>query len=571
MKRIAWLVVAAVAPATAAAIWIRVATPHFELYTTADEKKARDAILYFERVREFFVKASPVKPPGEFPTRIIAFKDSQQFRAYAPNQAVAAYFAPGPVRDSIVMQDPSEANYPVTIHEYVHLVVRHSGLNIPLWLNEGWAEVYSTLRPVKDGVAVGDLIPRHMTALDGGQWFNLSDLQKIDNRSAVYNEAGRTGMFYAESWALAHLLYLSPEYKDNFGKFVTALHRGGDINAAAQSAYGKTASLLYTDLRSYLLRKKLFGTVFLTPFEKSGEAPVVGAVTAWDADLMLADLYAASNHPQEARKAYQRLEEQDPKRPDAFAGAGYLAIQMKDHETARKEFEQAFASGSMDALLCVQLATLEREAKQPASISVAALERAVKIRPDFTEALFELGMMKMDVRDFDAASALLGRVGAVSPERRLVFYTALAYSHLQKGNLAVARTNAEAARQAARTPAETQGADRLVQLIGARSSGPAAAHAGEKLMRAEGTAVGLRCAAPGSDMVSKMGITVAGRQVLFDLPDAAAVELVRAGATSGQLKCGPLEPFRLSVEYAGYAPGSVASQGAAGIIRRLEY
>lgn len=565
MKRFAWLLVAMVAPAMAGDSWIRVTTPHFELYTTADQKKARDTILYFERVREFFMKASPVKPPGEFPTRIIAFKDAQQFRAYAPNQLVSAYFAPGPVRDSIVMQDPSADHYPVTIHEYVHLVVRHSGLSIPLWLNEGWAEVFSSLRPVKDGVAVGDLIPRHMNALERGQWFSLGDLQAVDTHSPVYSEAGRSGMFYAECWALAHMLYLSPDYKDNFGKFIGALHKGGDVNEAAQAAYGKTANQVFTDLRLYLTRKKLFGTVFLTPFEKSGEAPQVSEVSPYETDLMLADLYAASNHPAEARQAYQRLQEQDAKRPEAFAGAGYLAIQLKNGETARQEFEKALAAGTTDAQLCVQLATLEYEAKQPASTSMAALERAVKIRPDFTEAVFKLGMMKVDARDFDAAAALLGRVSTVSPDRMAVFHTALAYAHLQKGSLDAARTSVAAARKAAASPAETQTADRLLQLIEARSQGPAMAHPGDKLVRAEGTTIGLRCDQP----VSKLGLTLAGRQVLLDLPEAAAVEVVRTGTAQINLKCGPLDPQRVMVEYSEYT--SAGAQGSVGIVRRLEF
>ena len=562
------LTLAGALPALAEDHWIRLTSVHFEMYTTSDEKKAREAIQHFERVREFFMQASPVKPPGEFPVRIVAFKDAQIMHIYAPNPSVVAYYAPGPLRDSIVMQDPSPESYPVTIHEYLHLVIRHSGMHLPLWLNEGWADVYSTLRPVKDGMAIGDLIPRHMTTLGQARWFTLTELEAITSSSPEYNESSRTGMFYSESWALAHMLYLSPDYKDNFGKFIGALTRGKSMNEALQTAWNKNVNQVLTDLQLYLSRKKLYGTVFLTPLEKSGEAPVVTPVTAYDGRLMLADLQAAAPHVVEARREYQQLEMDDPKRPEAAAGAGYLAVLTGDKETARKEFHKAFSLGTTDPQLCMQLSALDREAKQPANVIMDELDRAIKLRPDFSEAVFQLALMKVDVRDFDAALDLLGKVGLVAPDRMAIYRSALAYSHLQKGNLEVARSDAEAARRAAKTIGETQAAERLMQLIDARSKGPAAALPGERTVRAEGTAVGLRCAAPGTDSFSKMGMTIGGKQMVFDLPQGPAVEVTRQQGTKEELKCGPLPPFHLVVEY---ARASVANRDSSGIIRWLAY
>ncbi len=548
--------------------WARLKTSHFEMYTSGDESKSRDVILHFERVREFFMQASPVKPPGEFPTRIVAFKNPQVMHVYAPNQSVVAYYAPGPVRDSIVMQNPAPDAYPVAIHEYLHLVIRHSGLKLPVWVNEGWAEVYSTMKSAKDGVAVGDLIPRHMTALEQGRWFSLEQLQAITVQSPDYNETARSGIFYAESWALVHMLYLSPDYKDNFGKFIGALNRGLALPDATKAAYGKTLDQVFQDLRGYLLRKKLYGTVFLTPYDKSRETPEMSSVSVYDVYLMLADLHAASHHPVDAARGYKQLQEDDPKRPEAFTGAGYLALQLQNRDTARAEFHKAFALGSDDPQMCMQLAALDRLAKQPSDMIMAELSRAIELRPDFTEAIFELALMKVDARDFDAAWDLLGKVGMVGVDRMGIFRSALAYVNLQRGNVSAARADAEAARRAAKTQAETDAATRLLTLIDARSKGPAAVMSGEKVVRVQGTAVGLRCAAPGSGTMSKMGVLVDGKQLLLDMPDAAAVEITRKSAAATELKCGPLPPFPLVVEY---APASVTNMQSAGIIRRLEF
>ena len=40
--------------APAAEQWLKLQSSHFELYTTAGEKKGREAVLYFEQVRDFF-------------------------------------------------------------------------------------------------------------------------------------------------------------------------------------------------------------------------------------------------------------------------------------------------------------------------------------------------------------------------------------------------------------------------------------------------------------------------------------------------------------------------------------
>src|ERR1700729_2475231 len=91
----------------APAQWVKLETPHFELYTTAGEKKGREAILYFEQVRSFFLEASASKRASEFPVRIVAFRGEKQYQPYRLNGFATAYFARARNRDYIVMQDIS--------------------------------------------------------------------------------------------------------------------------------------------------------------------------------------------------------------------------------------------------------------------------------------------------------------------------------------------------------------------------------------------------------------------------------------------------------------------------------
>ena len=61
MIRLKWLVIIALfcaADAYSESKWIRMQSPNFEAYSSAGERETRDALRYFERVRDFFLGRS---------------------------------------------------------------------------------------------------------------------------------------------------------------------------------------------------------------------------------------------------------------------------------------------------------------------------------------------------------------------------------------------------------------------------------------------------------------------------------------------------------------------------------
>src|SRR5271154_997761 len=168
--------------------WLRLTTPHFELYTTAGEKRGREALLFFEQVRSFFLETSGSKKAPGFPVRIIAFNSEKQYLPYRARTVAFAYYTSSRARDYIVMQDAAGEHYPVALHEYTHLILRHTGLKLPLWINEGWAEVFSSLRSTGKQVAVGAILPAHMRVLSSSRWIPLSVLTRVEQLSPLYNE-----------------------------------------------------------------------------------------------------------------------------------------------------------------------------------------------------------------------------------------------------------------------------------------------------------------------------------------------------------------------------------------------
>lgn len=155
--RLALLTALVPAPsAFAAEQWLKIKSANFDLLTTAGERKGREAILYFEQVRTLFSKLSGSAAPG-LPVRIIAFQSDKEYKPYRLNDFAAAYYTGSRDRDYIVMGRIDPELYPVAIHEYAHLIVKHAGLSLPAWLNEGLADVYSTLKPVGAKVLLGEV------------------------------------------------------------------------------------------------------------------------------------------------------------------------------------------------------------------------------------------------------------------------------------------------------------------------------------------------------------------------------------------------------------------------------
>ena len=71
-------------PIVAAEQWLKIKSSNFELFTTAGEKKGREAILYFEQVRSLFGKLTKSGAVPTLPVRIIAFGiDSEGYAANA--------------------------------------------------------------------------------------------------------------------------------------------------------------------------------------------------------------------------------------------------------------------------------------------------------------------------------------------------------------------------------------------------------------------------------------------------------------------------------------------------------
>jgi hypothetical protein len=132
------------------------------------------------------VKSSTVV--SHLPVTLVAFDDAKEYRPYSPRDNTPAYFVGDEQRDYIVMSDLGAERARIAVHEYVHVLVRHSGLKLPVWLNEGMADVYSTMQAEDGRIFLGAMPKDRIYSLTHERWMRLPTLVRVGYQSPEYNE-----------------------------------------------------------------------------------------------------------------------------------------------------------------------------------------------------------------------------------------------------------------------------------------------------------------------------------------------------------------------------------------------
>jgi tetratricopeptide (TPR) repeat protein len=424
-------------PVNAAQRWIVLNTPHFEMYTDNSAREGMRALGEFEQVRSFFLQISgprsadsPSEP--DQPVRIIAFRSEKEFAPYRINPGVFAYYQRSRQRDYIVMQDINPEHYGVAVHEYTHLIVQHAGLRLPVWLNEGLAELYSSLEPKGDEAMVGRPPAEESEVMARETWLDLAALTSATLESPYYNERNMMSIFYAQSWLLTHMLALSAEYRSKFSKFVAAVAGGAPSGKAFAAIYQKNLDQVAEDLRTYFERTTVCASLFPIKLEKADEKPEVRNLPPFESELVLADLLAS--HRSTAGLARRRLNDlarKEPGNPRIQESLGYLSWQEGDADGARTRFASAFREGSSDAQMLYHYASLAGSNSGDRGEAISSLTRALEVKPDFEKARLALGMELMDAKLYGRALSTLSEMQAVKPDQAFSVFSSLAFCSLK--------------------------------------------------------------------------------------------------------------------------------------------
>lgn len=466
VARVAILALACLVSAHGEEKWIRLTSVHFEMFTSNGEKQAREALSHFEQARSFFLQASPSHSASNFPVTIVAFRGAKSYQPYRFNSGAMAFYLGTESRDFIVMQDLEPEHYPVAVHEYTHLIVRHTGMILPLWLNEGLADLYSTLEPHGDYVLVGRPIGGRVVALSQAKWLPLPALFAIGPDSPYYNEQEKMSIFYSESWLLTDMLVRSPAYAAKFNPFLLALARGRPTAEALQGAFGKDLATVAADMREYFRVNMLGATTLVTKFpiklDKSAEQPEVSPAPDMDLRITLVDLLVGEQKVNEATRALVELASQYPRSPlvdEAWADMAWRQNKMPDMVT---HCQNAFRLGSRNPKFLDQCAVAGMTQGVPLADVIPMLERTIELDPDNADAHFHLATMFFNQQKFGAALSQLSLIHSVKEAEASRFYLMRGFAKLRLGSEEDSRKDLEMAKKLAKTPADEAQVSRLL-------------------------------------------------------------------------------------------------------------
>jgi tetratricopeptide (TPR) repeat protein len=392
----------------------------------------------------------------------VAFGSANEYDAVRFNEFASAFYQPTADQDFIVMGPDTAGAAATAMHEYVHVVVRHSELHFPPWLNEGLAELYSTIRQTGDKVLVGALIPGRQRALAQTPWVRLADIVAADQNSPLYNEKNKAGSLYNEGWALTHMFALREDYAPKFPDFMVAVAAGADTAEAFRKVYDKTVAEVERDLLLYLRGERFQGRLIPMQMEKLTDKLEARPVPAFDLDLTLAEIQNRRGHEAESRSRFQELIARDGARSEPHAELAYLEWRSGKSKDALPEFEQAFALGARGSRF---LWDYGRLAERDPARAIPVLAKLLEQEPDRLEVRMELAEVQLRARQPVETLRTLAPVRKVGKADAARLFHTVALAAWQAGLKDQARAAAENFRKVAESAVEKAEAESLLALI----------------------------------------------------------------------------------------------------------
>jgi len=441
------ILICLLARASENARWSRVSDGSIWIYTEDDPAQALPLLRAFSQFRNVMAGTSAFTINDLTRLKVIAFQSEAEFSPYRLNAGSCAFYQQTHTSEYVVLQDLAAGHREVAMHEFTHFLLAHSGVALPLWLNEGLADFYSTFEVSGQRVTLGASVEGRLQILRSHALLPLESLFRVAPGSSYYSDPELMAVFYSESWAVTHMLMASPAYSARFPDFVSALKQGRESVDGLKMAFGKTPAQVQEDLRAYLDAQHLPLLHLQIPKVQPppDESGSLAAVSPAEMASTLGDLIPSNFTAEET--------------------LGYRALERGHAEEARAHFRLAVERHSDDPNALFYLAHLDHEAGVPAKQVLPLLDRALALKPDMPDARLELALLAANEGEFARALAALQKLTAPRPENAFAAVYTQAYCHAHLEQFPEARAAAERARTLARNERDRAQVTELMQFI----------------------------------------------------------------------------------------------------------
>jgi tetratricopeptide (TPR) repeat protein len=225
-------------PAAGGAPWHELTSEHFVVRTDYPDWAAGEVLNGFDRSARALIALA--LPPGTSPPRdrldVVAFAHVEDYRALLDDGSIGeCRFRSDGSRPLLIVASGDnflrvvEQTMRTVQHELTHWLMHRAVPAAPLWLDEGNAQYWQTLR-LEDGQAIVGSLPPLLLLAD---WLPAADVLAAD-RDSFYGP--KHARYYSTAWGIVYLL--RTKHADAFAHYLTALAAGTRGEAAWRGAFG---------------------------------------------------------------------------------------------------------------------------------------------------------------------------------------------------------------------------------------------------------------------------------------------------------------------------------------------
>lgn len=364
--------------------WITLKAPRFGIVSQLSEETTRAWAEEFDQFVTALHQLYNRDDRDLVPLTIVIFKSKNQFSDYrirtksGQAERVVGLFANRD--DWSVIALPGLRGYQKTrrviLHEAVHWYAHSQSVDLPLWLDEGLAEVYSTFE-IKQGKARwGMPIQSHIDYLDYKGLQPTREFLRATQDEALHE----LDTYYPQAWAMVHYFLFGNggENRNKFKVFLSELDKKSR-EKAFESALGMTYEEFDREIRPYMRHGKYgIGEMELMDTHAEMEVgPASDAVVQFTLGRLAVGVRNDDKCIEHARAVISML----PSRPEGY---DLLAMAYRSPEHKIKQLqalEKAINLHSVDPqTYCTRASILWKENWQEGSMLDKALDKDIARR-----------------------------------------------------------------------------------------------------------------------------------------------------------------------------------------------
>jgi tetratricopeptide (TPR) repeat protein len=437
--------------------WRRIDSPNFVVIGEVGARELGDVAAQFEGFRETLrrVLGNGVTSSA-VPTVVIVFPSDSAFMPFMPVvqgktlEVGGRFLGAQDINYIAIVSDGRPGRLRALFHEYAHLIMSNMSRNVPTWLSEGMAEYYSTFELLRGGreAVLASPLEDHVAlltdALNKSGLLTLEEMLKVDKDSPLYNEYDRRSVFYAQAWALTHLIVRGePNRLQQLGIYFDRVTKGMPSLRAWQEAFG---SLDMTgELERYIRRASFKPYHFKFNDKVAALESTARPLPPAEAHAHLSDFLLRDGRLAQASEQLALAAALDPENARVSVGAAQIEIARRDYVSchnrlrglaAPRDWLVAYQAGIAAADLAHKQGKIDQGLETARRFFAAARTE----RPDFPNAVARTAALELRTAvgpSAETASAM-ARASSLAPSR-----PQYAYLHAQ---ILVRRTEFAAAR-----------------------------------------------------------------------------------------------------------------------------